>query len=194
MPQGEDIAIPRTVPLFSGHMIDAPERPTPRFPPDKEPIARAAIDDAVGRSGVRAGDLAICGGACGGDLLFAETCLARGLRLKLYIPFEPSAFLAKSVDFAGADWHDRFLDATSRATLHVMPDELEPTSAEQNPYERNNLWMLERAGQFGAQKLVFICLWNGDTGDGLGGTAALLQRVQQRIDRIDWLNTTTLWR
>ena len=32
---------PRQVVLFSGHMIDAPGREKPRFPPDKEPIAAA---------------------------------------------------------------------------------------------------------------------------------------------------------
>ena len=34
---------PRKVVLFSGHMIDAPGREKPRFPPDKEPIAANAI-------------------------------------------------------------------------------------------------------------------------------------------------------
>jgi hypothetical protein len=45
-------------------------------------------------------DLCICGGACGGDLLFAGAALARGARLELYIPFEDPTFLEKSVDFA----------------------------------------------------------------------------------------------
>ncbi len=34
---------PRKVALFSGHMIDAPGRAKPRFPPDKEPLAANAI-------------------------------------------------------------------------------------------------------------------------------------------------------
>ena len=38
---------PNIVVLFSGHMIDAPDRKTPRFPPDKEPVAAAAIVDAL---------------------------------------------------------------------------------------------------------------------------------------------------
>src|SRR5208337_4165779 len=61
---------PRKVALFSGHMIDAPGREKPRFPPDKEPIAARAIEEALADLGVGAADLAICGGACGGDLLF----------------------------------------------------------------------------------------------------------------------------
>ena len=42
-----------------------------------------------------------------------------------------------------------------------MPDELGPTAEGADPYERNNLWMLEAASQFGADKVGFICLWNG---------------------------------
>ena len=38
---------PRKVALFSGHMIDAPGRKTPRFPSDKEPIAYHAIASAL---------------------------------------------------------------------------------------------------------------------------------------------------
>src|SRR5712672_3122741 len=95
-------AIPRNVLLFSGHMIDAPGRKQRRFPPDKELMARDAIVDAVIRAGAGPGDLAICGGACGGDLLFAEACLARVMRLEFYIPFDQPVFLANSVDFAGA--------------------------------------------------------------------------------------------
>jgi hypothetical protein len=38
---------PRKITLFSGHMIDAPGRAIPRFPPDREPIAAAAIGAAL---------------------------------------------------------------------------------------------------------------------------------------------------
>ena len=76
--------LPRNVVLFSGHMIDASDRKTPRFPPEKEPVAAAAIADALAAIGVAKGDLGICGGACGGDLLFAEACLALGMGLEIY--------------------------------------------------------------------------------------------------------------
>src|ERR1700733_14301816 len=109
---------PHQVFLFSGHMIDAPGRKEPRFPADKEGVAKAAIEATLTKAGAEAGDLAICGGACGGDLIFAEACLARGMRLELYIAFDEQTFLAESVDFAGADWHERYLAAKSRATLH----------------------------------------------------------------------------
>src|SRR5512135_590986 len=78
---------PRQVFLFSGHMIDAADRSPPRFPPDKELLAAAAIDKLLDELGAAATDVAISSGACGGDLLFSESCLLRGLRMKIYLPF-----------------------------------------------------------------------------------------------------------
>jgi hypothetical protein len=94
---------PKNVVLFSGHMIDAPDRRTPRFPPDKERTAAAAIAQTLEDIGAAGGDLSISGGACGGDLLFAEACIARDMALELYIPFDEPTFLANSVEFAGGD-------------------------------------------------------------------------------------------
>ena len=127
---------PRKTVLFSGHMIDAPGREKPRFPPDKEPVAGRAIASALADLGVGPSDLSICGGACGGDLLFAEAALAHGARLELYIPFEEPTFLEKSVDFAGSDWRARYFAAKASGTLHVAPRERGPTQAGEDPYER----------------------------------------------------------
>src|ERR1700678_1367389 len=102
---------PRKVVLFSGHMIDAPGPDTPRFPPDKEPMAAEAIAGALADLHVGPDDLCICGGACGGDLLFAEAALARSALIEIYIPFEEPTFLEKSVDFADKDWRARFSGA-----------------------------------------------------------------------------------
>ena len=82
-------APPRHVLLFSGHMIDAPDRKAPRFPASKEASAADAIAALLDAADVAAGpnDLAICGGACGGDLLFAEACLTHGTSVEMYYRF-----------------------------------------------------------------------------------------------------------
>jgi hypothetical protein len=193
MSADQNSSTPRNVLLFSGHMIDAPGRKQPRFPADKESIAADAIADTLTQSGIGAGDLAICGGACGGDLIFAEVCLARGAGLELYLPFDQPTFLAESVDFAGANWHDRFLAAASKATMHVASAELGPLRPGEEPYERNNKRMLESAARFGPEKIVFICLWDGQGGDGPGGTRHLMEEVRRKSERIYWLDTRKLW-
>jgi hypothetical protein len=187
------VTSPKTVVLFSGHMIDAPDRKTPRFPPTREGAAAAAIANALSKIGVTEGDIAICGGACGGDLLFAEACLVQRMRLEIYIPFDEPTFLADSVDFAGSDWHGRYLAAKSSATLHVMPEELGSLPKDENAYERNNQWMLKRAARYGGEKLAFICLWNGEGGDGPGGARHLMDEAARKTTRIYWLDTRELW-
>jgi hypothetical protein len=184
---------PKKVMLFSGHMIDSPDREKPRFPANKESIAANAIASVLEQIDAGADDLCICGGACGGDLLFAEAALARGALLELYIPFEESTFLSKSVDFANRDWRARFFAAKSHANLHVLPLERGARQEDEDPYEQNNLWMLEAATRFGAQKVEFICLWNGQQGDGPGGTRHLMEEVRRRSGRVHWLDTTKLW-
>ncbi|ARN83818.1 hypothetical protein [Methylocystis bryophila] len=183
---------PRKVALFSGHMIDAPGREVPRFPPDKEAVAAQAIGQALDDVGVGAGDLAICGGACGGDLLFADAALARGARLSLYLPFEEPQFLEKSVAFAGDNWRERFLSAKARAALHILPRERE-TLPGSDPYEQNNIWMLEIAEAYGAREIEFICLWDGQAGDGPGGTKHMMEELGRKGGRVIWLDTRDLW-
>src|SRR5258708_35300082 len=65
--------MPRTVLLFSGHMIDAPGRKQPRFPADKESIARDAIVDTLTQAGGGPRGLARSCAACGaGPGLFSR--------------------------------------------------------------------------------------------------------------------------
>ena len=179
--------------LFSGHMIDASDRSSPRFPPDKESVAASAIGTALDAIHVRSTDLAICGGACGGDTLFAEACLARGMRVQLYLQFEEPSFLDASVAFAGPQWVERYRRITSNARTHVriMPREVGPSPTDTNAYERNNLWQLSNA--FAAGTVHLIALWNGQGGDGPGGTKHMLDTVGQHEGRITVLDTTTLW-
>jgi hypothetical protein len=194
------MADPHRVFLFSGHMIDAKDRPKPRFPPDKEPLATHAIAAALDEAGAGASDLGITEGACGGDLLFAEAMLARGARLELRLPFDEATFLRESVAFAKAPsapdrWSERFHDARThpRTRLLVMTDVLGPTPEGASAYERCNLWMLEDALAMGPDRLTFVCLWDGGGGDGPGGTRHMFEEVQRRGGAVRWLDTRELW-
>jgi hypothetical protein len=67
--------------LFTGHRIDDTGRKTPRFPGDKESVARQAIKDAVAKEIAEAAEIAfgIAGGASGGDIFFHEVCAELGI-------------------------------------------------------------------------------------------------------------------
>ena len=194
---------PDKVFLFSGHMIDAPGRKQPRFPADKEPVAAAAIAQALDDLGASAADLALTQGASGGDILFAEAAIARGLRVQFLFPLPEPDFIAESVLPAtnGDAWRKRFLKLREHPLCQpprTMPDELGPLPCdshgnELNPYERCNLWLLNSALACGIKRTRFVCLWNGGGGDGPGGTQHLVEEVKRRTGQVTWLDTRTMW-
>lgn len=188
--------VPRRVFLFSGHMIDKPDRPQPRFPAAKREAAAAAIAAKLDELGAGAGDLAFCSGACGGDLLFAKACLDRGLGLRVRIPFEEPTFLRSSVSFAGEFWVDLYYRVKNhpepQSKVLVMPEVLGPLPAGVDPFARNNLWQLYTALAWGPDKVNFLCLWNRKEGDGPGGTKHMYDSVTQHAGRAFVIDSNTL--
>ena len=188
---------PDKVLLFSGHRIDAPNRTPPRFPPEKAPAADARLNEALDQIGVGAHALALSQAAAGGDILFLEACHARGARCEVLLPFAEAEFVQQSVASSadGEQWVQRFhaLKAKLGAdAFRIMPEELGPLPEGADPYERCNLWLLSEALAYGDDKLNFICLWNGATGDGPGGTAHMAEEAKRRTGRIYWIDTRTL--
>ena len=185
---------PRQVFLFSGHMIDKPDRSVARFPPDREGAVAAAIAGQLARLGGGPEDLGICGGACGGDLLFAEACLAHGMRLCLHLQFDEPAFLEASVAFAGESWRNRYFSvkASPLTETRIQPEQLGAPPKGSNPYARNNLWQLYTALAYGPEQVRFIALWDGKEGDGPGGTRHMVDSVKQHSGQVYILDMKSL--
>jgi len=97
-------AAPR-VAAFSGHMIDQPDRATPRFPAAIEGKVKTAIAANIQSLNVQIG---FCSLACGSDIIFAETLLELGGEVNVWLPFDANDFIETSVRFAGPQWLDRF--------------------------------------------------------------------------------------
>jgi class 3 adenylate cyclase/tetratricopeptide (TPR) repeat protein len=100
-----------TVVVFTGNMIDAPDREVARFTPGMEVPVKQAIVDAVDR--LDAG-FAYCSAACGADILFIEAMLERGAEVHVILPFKKEDFIMTSVAFAGDEWVKRFNDVIER--------------------------------------------------------------------------------
>ncbi len=191
---------PAKVILFSGHMIDRAGRPEPRFPADQKDVAAKAIAAKLDELGAGPNDLALCGGACGGDLLFAEACQARGVRLELRLPLVEPEFLEQSVRFAGESWQKQFHAVCEKAreigganAVQVLPEEIGPTPPLADPFSRNNLWQLYSALAHGAEKVHFIALWDGRAGDGPGGTEHMMTSVKREAGKVYHLWTRKLF-
>lgn len=188
---------PRQVFLFSGHMIDTPGRWPPRFPPAKEAAAAQRIGAALDGFGAGPDDIAFTQGACGGDLLFSEACLERGIELHWLQPHREAEFIRRSVLRGGEDWLRRYDAARVRLAgpIRAAPDELgelAPGEAPGAAYARGNRWLLSTALSFGAERLRFICLWNGGEDDGPGGTAHLYREATRHTGQVIWIDARTL--
>ncbi len=188
---------PRRVLLFSGHMVDAPDRETPRFSEGMVGLAAQKIVEVLAELDAGADDLALTQGACGGDLLFTEACQARDVRISWLQPFEEPEFVRRSVVQCGEHWRSRYLAAAQGVgqSIYAAPKLLgePPTYAEAGyPYERCNRWLLNTALAWGVDKVHFICLWNGGGGDGPGGTAHMYEEVAKRTGQVHWIDTRQL--
>ncbi len=184
---------PQHVVVFSGHMVDDPavrgvgKAKPPRFPAAKATAAATRIRAALDRVGATAGDLGLCSGASGGDLLFAEACLERGMRLEVRVARSEPEFLAESVTFADPDhrWENSYMRVKENraTTLFVMPDELGPAPDTVSVHDRCNRWILYSALSQGLTKASFVTLWNGEPGDGPGGTQHMVELVRKLTGR-----------
>ncbi len=111
---------PPTVMAFVGHMIDHPDRPSPRFPS----IIQGQVKEAI-RAAIKSqkGAIGYSSLACGSDILFAEAMEEEGGELNIYIPFEKQDFLKESVAFAGDEWVNRFERLISKHHINYITHE-----------------------------------------------------------------------
>lgn len=164
--------------VFSGHMIDQPNRPVARFPSYRESAIRVEMAMNLDAWRVGAGDVGICGAACGGDILFAELCLEREVDVQLLVALPVDQFIEASVRHSGPLWVNRFhrlLDLCEVRYRHEHLDEPCGISV----FEQNNIWCLDKTKEFAdATKLLALLVWDEKpTGDGPGGTSDFARRV-----------------
>jgi hypothetical protein len=172
-------AAPRQVILFSGHLIDRPGRTPPRFPPARADAAQRRLATELEHLGAGPDDLALSQAAAGGDLLFLESCLARGVPVRVLLPFDEARFVRESVQPVadGDAWVQRYAALRLRLpeALRVLAD----SDGAGNPFERCNAWLLASALAWGAERVRAICLWDGASGTAPGGTAQMVQALRR---------------
>jgi hypothetical protein len=181
--------------LFTGHQIDSPDRPSPRFPADREPVARAKIKEVLEAelAVLKGQTLGIAGAASGGDILFLEVCAQVGITTDVYLALPANAFINESVASAGGNWVTRFrtLMAKQEEKAKQAKKELQPPLADKKKmpiwlqakenydiWQRNNLWMLHHALHRGGRNTTLIALWDGGGGDGPGGTKDMITQAR----------------
>lgn len=174
--------------IFTGHMVDTPGRPHPRFPAWAEARARIAIRQAIaGLTWTSSGEtLGIAGAASGGDLLFHEVCNDLGIHTCVLLAMPQEAYIESSVASAGPGWVRRFETLLERRAGQVYILGAQSGLSEgptDNLWQRTNLWMIEEAIA-AAPERTLLALWDGRTGDGPGGTEHMFQAARRNGVRV----------
>jgi hypothetical protein len=187
--------------LFTGHRIDSANRAKPRFPAEKESVAREAIRAAVAQekdlaSGAIVG---IAGGANGGDILFLEVSDDLGIKTEMLLALPENQFIEASVDSEDKSWLRRFhTQLEKHPNTPVLSDSPELPKWLQfkrgyDIWQRNNLWLLSEALCLAPKNLTVIGLWDGEAGDGPGGTEHMVSLAKDRGARFVKLDTKKLF-
>ena len=179
--------VPR-VAVFAGHLIDRPDRLPPRFPPAFEAGVFRQLIDALRRHSIGFGYSAA---ANGGDILFLEALEDIGAEQAVVLPYNRVQFLKDSVDFVpGANWTERYWAALERAAHVTIASEQRMLSGAMS-YEYG-FQLLDGMAAIRAEELdtglVCVAVWDGQGGDGPGGTATAIdywRRAGREIEIID---------
>ncbi len=130
--------------------------------------------------------MGVAGGASGGDLLFHEVCAELGLETVLRLTLPVEAFVEASVAAAGREWVERFAALRARlaeSSVEVLGEGTElpqwmGARPDYDVWQRTNLWLLQEAIAF-APRRTLLALWDGEPGDGPGGTQHLVEAAPQ---------------
>ncbi len=164
--------------LFAGHMIDRPDRPSPRFPSELEPFVAKEIHNKINK--LKPG-FGFSSAACGSDLLYIEAMLDIEAKVSVALPYEREQFIRDSVDFVpGSDWRARFESVLARVArvIIVSTQRLDVGGVS---YDFCNDMLLGLAAIHARQldtPLVPLAVWDGTPGDGPGGAASAVQNWQ----------------
>jgi hypothetical protein len=184
------LAVPHVL-AYLGHMTDAPGRTPPRFPIGKIAKVREAIRERLDRHG------ALHGFGCaarGTDLLFLDELARRELTATVVLPFPEEGFLATSV---GGKWNDLFGKLKAKLgfkffrLLDAQPADADLRAA----FAKANTEVLRRAIEY-ARRLdeipLVVAVWDGQAGDGPGGTAEAVELWQMEGYEVDVIDITRL--
>jgi hypothetical protein len=167
------LPVPRVL-AYVGHIVDEPKRTPPRLPQAKIGSLRNEIKRRLDGWGALHG---FGTAARGTDILVLETLAERGLTATVVLPFPRAAFEKTSV---GGDWNQRLralegnddFQFESVRTSEPKPDQL-PAA-----FGKANRQVFEKAVAYARsldEKPIVLAVWDGQPGDGPGGTADAVQ-------------------
>jgi hypothetical protein len=186
----------------TGHRVDEPGRKTPRFPNTDDAIAKARSwlrQELEAEKAKTMGALSAFGGAASGtDLLFHEVCADLKIPSTVVLPIPREDYCQQSVMDGGPDWVEKFNRLLDTRPAIILSDSAElPVWAASIPkygvFQRGNIWMMENALLRPNADVTLVALWNGQAGDGPGGTADMVKLAQSHGAKVCAKNTDELF-
>ena len=161
--------------VFAGHMIDRPDRTTPRFPSEFESAVAKEIQRKIDM--LKPG-FGFASAACGSDILFLEAMLDAGAEVSVVLPYNEEDFVRDSVDFIpNSNWRVRFERVLTRSA-RVITASTQRIGTGGISYEFCSQLLLGLAAIRCRQldsTLIPLAVWDEKPGDGPGGTASVVE-------------------
>jgi class 3 adenylate cyclase/tetratricopeptide (TPR) repeat protein len=182
--------IPSVV-VFAGHMIDRPERKSPRFPPQLERRVRDALRDRLKLLNAGVG---YASAACGSDIMFLETLIEMGGEPHVVLPYNQKQFMEDSVEIIPeTDWSMRCERVLQGAADVLIASEQRMEGGV--PFEYTNL-LLHGLASIRAEQLetemVPLVVWDGKEGDGPGGTASIVHHWREMGHHVEIIDLSRI--
>ena len=153
--------------LFAGYLLNG-HKDGGNFPSTLEGDIKKEIERVLDKYNANDDDLAITAGmAAGGDLLFIETCIERGIPVGTHMPVPEPTYVRDFVSPAGEGWVERFYKVRNHPNVdeYYQSELVGKPRAGDDVFERNNRWALYSAMLRGVDNLRLIALFDDKRGD-----------------------------
>lgn len=150
--------------LFEGYTVDPLGSKRNLFPASKEDDVRQAITEVLDKYNADDNDLAFTAGlSAGTELIFAELCAERGIKVEAHLPLADAAYVREFVIPYGDKWVERFYKVRNHPLVDekYQAEHLGAPKKGDDLYERNNRWALYSSLLMGTDKVRLITFWNG---------------------------------
>jgi class 3 adenylate cyclase len=176
---------------FSGHMLDAPNRKEPRFPPIAVAEVKKRIERTLDELDTRIGYSSV---ACGSDTLFLECLQERGGETNIILPFDSQDFFRVSVNQAGKEWMDRVEKVIEKSTevFQATPGRY---NGDDDLFSYANRIIMGKTilrSRLLETDPVLLAVWDGKTKVFVGGTSEVVKLWQATSHPLRIIDLSTL--
>ena len=193
---------PARIALFSGHRVDAPDRPTPRFPANRIEACHQALRDFIAAENI---DVGYSSAANGGDLIFIDELLQRHGSAHIVLPFAEEQFRNTTLAVGGhgedqwTEQFDRLVIGEREGAVLWHASQSTVDAAGMDPYYAHTNRVILGMGRLKAKELdgelVALSVMEPSDDRSIGGTyAAVNEWRKQRIPNVIWSPMNGEWR